>query len=239
MRILVISDIHGNRDALRFLLRKLDPTVAAIWVLGDSSGYGPESEKVILRLLRDKALMLAGNHDRCLAGLEDPGRMTKKSRDAMENIILSDRIKGEIAHWPSRLVKESITLVHGAPSDPVWNYILSKEDAAREFALLSSSHCFFGHTHFPVIYRLAGNSFDEIIPETGKEYSLRNCRTFINPGSVGQPRDGDPRSSFMIFDTKKRTVTFGRSSYPVQRVQRKMKKSELPPWLIDRLSQGL
>lgn len=239
MKILVISDIHGNRDALKSLLWKMDPLVGEIWVLGDSTGYGPESEKVIELLLRYKALMLAGNHDRVLAGLEDPGRMTEKSRVMMKQIFLKETTKETISHWPSRMVRQSITLVHGAPSGPVWNYILSKEDAAREFALLTNAHCFFGHTHLPVMYRLAGNSFEEIVPEIGREYSLRNCRSFINPGSVGQPRDGDPRSSYMIFDTDKRSVIFERSSYSIKKVQKKMERKGLPQWLIDRLEQGV
>jgi diadenosine tetraphosphatase ApaH/serine/threonine PP2A family protein phosphatase len=185
------------------------------------------------------ALILPGNHDLCLAGVESKYRLSEDSRRAMDLIQLPEDLKEEIRRWPRTQEKESITLVHGAASDPIWNYILDKPTAIREFKEIRTSHCFFGHSHNPGIFRLSAGEIEWIVPQMGKSYPLKNCRALVNPGSLGQPRDGDSRSSFMIFDTVKRCVTFYRNTYSVKRTQRKMIKRGFPPFLIDRLSKGI
>jgi len=238
MKILIVSDIHGNLPALKKVLRKERSNYDNIWSLGDMTGYGPYSNECVLLLKKAGALMLAGNHDLCLSGQEPADRFSLLSKAALEKIELSVEVKMILQNMPSFREQNSIALVHGAPSGPVWNYILSAHDARRELAQLHSRGVFFGHTHVPVIYLQQGARVESCPIEWNTPISLRNNRFLINPGSVGQPRDGNPAASYILFDDELKQVIFRRCSYPVSKVQKPMKKQHFPERLITRLAEG-
>jgi len=240
MRIAVLSDIHGNLPALEAVLAALKP-YDAVWQLGDIVGYGPQPDEVVARLAHENATGVRGNHDAAALGDLDTDSFNDDARFAVE--WTADRIAPATRKWlsalPERAVDEPFTLVHGSPRDPTWEYVFTASIARANLASFATVHCLVGHTHIPVVYREKGSRMEGIQVEDGDKLKLGRQRVMVNPGSVGQPRDGDPRASAMVYDTDERTLEWRRIDYPVEQVQKLMVERKLPPRLVRRLAYGL
>lgn len=243
MRILVISDVHANYAALDAVLEAGSP-FSRVWCLGDVVGYGPDPDECVDRLRSLDLLCIAGNHDMAAVGklsLEDFNPDAKAAA-----LWTASRIGATNVSWLKGLPDISvmpefnITLVHGSPIDPVWEYIDGPFSAQAGFAVLGTRLCFNGHTHVPVIFRASehGSLPSRERPPLDKPISLAMNRMLINPGSVGQPRDGDPQAAFAIFDTDAMTITHHRVPYDIATTQNRMRKADLPDSLISRLRFG-
>ena len=240
MRICVLSDIHGNLPALESILDALKP-YDAVWQLGDIVGYGPQPDEVVARLIAENATGVRGNHDSAAIGLLDTDAFNDDARTAVE--WTADRISSRTRDWlaalPLRGVETPFTLVHGSPRDPTWEYVYSAGVARANLPLFETTHCLVGHTHVPLVFRQRSTKVEGVHVKGEMTYALGAERLVINPGSVGQPRDGDPRASALLLDTDAGTLEWRRVEYPVERVQKLMEQERLPRRLIARLQFGL
>lgn len=239
MRIAVLSDIHSNLVALDAVIASFD-RVDAVWHLGDVVGYGPDPDGVIDRLRGLGATGVQGNHDAAALGGPEIDWFNPAARSAMEwtRSVIGASSRGWLSELPVRRIEAEFTLVHGSPRDPTWEYVTSTEIARAGFAAFETPHALHGHTHRPMAFVEVRGDVDARWPEDGTILSLDDGRTLLNPGSVGQPRDGSPDASYLVIDTDARTCTWFRSSYDVARVQEAMRGHGLPPFLVDRLAVG-
>jgi predicted phosphodiesterase len=241
-RILVISDIHANLTALKAVLADAG-MVDKAWCLGDLVGYGPDPNECIA-LIKDlpNLICLKGNHD--LAAIGGLGLETFNG-DAHRSILwqrstLTKENKDFLKGLPNKVkVNDNMTLTHGSPRDPTWEYIMDSEIAKQNLSYLETTWCFFGHTHYPAIYSWPPGNHEPIheIPEINKIYSLTG-NAFLNPGSVGQPRDRDPRASYGIYDPDQNTWLPQRVVYDIKQVQDRILNAGLPIYHADRLENG-
>ena len=241
MRIAVLSDVHGNLPALEAILEALKP-YDAVWQLGDIVGYGPQPDEVVARLAELNATGVRGNHDSAAIGELETDAFNDDARVAVE--WTAERIAPETRRWlsklPLRMIEQPFTLVHGSPRDPTWEYVFSASIARANFAAFDTRHCLVGHTHVPIVFReRKTGGVEAAIAKPGSRMKLDGARSMVNPGSVGQPRDGDPRASAMLLDTEKNTAEWRRVEYPVEQTQKLMEKLDLPPRLVARLQFGL
>jgi len=240
MRALVLSDVHANAVALDAVLGAA-PATDEVWVLGDIVGYGPKPDAVVDRLRGLRAVCVRGNHDAAAVGGDEIESFNVDARQAMEwtRTAISDTTRAWLAALPERLVRGDWTLVHGSPRDPIWEYITSTPVARAAFADLETRHGLHGHTHLPVGYLDDDGTLATMSPGAGSVLELGDRRGLLNPGSVGQPRDGIPAASWLVLDTATATATWGRTAYDVAAVQAAMEALRLPPRLIERLAHGL
>lgn len=240
MRFGVISDIHANLVALETVLDDIGP-VDQYWCLGDVVGYGPQPNECVERLLDLDHVVIMGNHDAAAIGRISARDFNGDARRALQWTARKltktsvDYLKGAA----ETLQHDHVLLVHGSPRDPIWEYITTVEQAEAAFAGATSPYIFVGHTHVPVIFAqgpdgavLAARPENELVLKLGSE------RLLINPGSVGQPRDGDPRAAYAIVDTESRHVEFHRVEYDIPEAQRRMKAAGASEWLTLRLAHG-
>lgn len=240
MRVAVLSDIHSNLPALDAVLAAL-PEVDAVWQLGDVVGYGPDPVGVIERLASRAAGGVRGNHDAAALGDLSTEMFNDDARTAVEwsGTQLTPSTRAWLAALPTTRQEDAFTLVHASPRDPVWEYVYAPSIAARAFESLDTEHCLVGHTHVPVVFRQSHGGIETVEPAIGEPLQLDERRAILNPGSVGQPRDGDPRASAMVLDIDARTATWLRVPYPIERTQAAMRSAGLPVRLVERLSFGL
>ena len=243
MRIAVISDVHSNLLALDAVLAQAG-AVDAIWHLGDVVGYGPEPDAVVERLAAVGALGVRGNHDAAAVGGTEIEWFNPDARAAMEwtRGVISDRTRSWLLGLPERREEADFTLVHGSGRDPTWEYVTSAADARESLGAMATRHGLNGHTHVPVAFLEAGGRIGRIGPggsPTDPGVGLDGGRLLLNPGSVGQPRDGDPRASFLILDTDANTATWQRIAYDFGAVGAAMLAAGLPARLAERLRGGL
>jgi predicted phosphodiesterase len=240
MRIAVLSDVHGNLPALDAVLDELKP-YDAVWQLGDVVGYGPQPDEVVARLMEVGATGVRGNHDSAAVGLLETSNFNDDARAAVEWTArqIAPQTRDWLAALPERAVDAPFTLVHGSPRDPTWEYIFTASIARANLSAFDTDHCLAGHTHIPGVYREHGGRMDGLQVDDGDTFKLDGQRVIANPGSVGQPRDGDPRASAMVFDTDAGTLEWRRIEYPIATVQERMMTIGLPPRLARRLSFGL
>jgi predicted phosphodiesterase len=259
MRYGLVSDIHSNLVALQAVLRAIEAQgpIDGLLCMGDIVGYGPQPNEVIALLKQYPLFTIIGNHD--LAVL-DRLPLADFNRDAIDaNVWTRYQLLVENSAWleslqPLAHFDSKVTLAHGSPAEPVWEYLTTSFGAARNFRAFDSQICFVGHTHLPRFFRLknderalAGNEAEGLdplkvemrVPESGEKFELGHSRVIINPGSVGQPRDGDRRAAFAIYDDDNLTVTFGRTPYDITLTQDMMRAAKLPTRLIMRLDYGL
>ena len=243
MRILIVSDIHANLVALETVLKDAG-NFDRVWCLGDIVGYGPEPNACIAKLRTFDLLCLAGNHDWAVLDKLDLEEFNPDVRRAA--IWTRNQLTSANLDWlralPERIPTElgRFTLVHGSPRYPIWEYVLTPAVARINFEYFDTPLCLMGHTHVPVIYRHHTNKLTataEPLPEN-LPLALSNGRMMINPGSVGQPRDGDPRAAYALLDTDAMTITHRRVAYNITATQEKMQQAQLPLRLITRLSYG-
>ncbi|TET52618.1 MAG: metallophosphoesterase, partial [Actinobacteria bacterium] len=192
-------------------------------------------------LIKDKlTFKLSGNHDLGCIGQMDLNSFTSSAKAACEYTakILTEENKKYLESLELLETDDKSTLVHGSPREPVWEYILNEDIAFQNFSFFESPICFVGHTHLPVIFKKSKPH--TLVSKPGEEIKLDiNDKAIVNPGSVGQPRDGNPQSSYILFNEKKFTVIFKRVPYDVKSTQEIMKKDKLPESLIERLGHGL
>lgn len=244
MKIAVLSDVHSNGDALAAVARELAARrVERVYHLGDLAGYNAEPEKCVRWAIENTAGGILGNHDAVACGKSGGELFNAPARIAA--LWAADRLSGESLKYlnslPDRLVVENeFLLVHGAPSDPD-RYLFTLDDAVEELDALARQPeiraVFFGHTHVPAaVVRRGDGSTVSVAP---REYRLKEGETALfNPGSVGQPRDRNPWSSFLLFDTRLRTVSWVRTPYDIAACQKRVLDAGLPRFFATRLSEG-
>jgi len=246
MRYLVLTDIHANLEALETCLadatdRGYDETL----VLGDLVGYGADPNAVITRVQALKPLAIVrGNHDKVACGLEQADGFNAVAKSAARWTL--DVLIPEYRDWLAALpegpiaVDDIVEICHGSPFDED-AYIFDELDAVRALKVSTRMLCLFGHTHYPVTFELSAESFDSVGSTAAAETQVQlrdGCKYLINPGSVGQPRDGDPRAAYAIVDTAERRVELFRAQYRVDDAQAKIVDAGLPEVLAQRLAVG-
>lgn len=239
MRVAVLSDIHSNLEALDAVLTHArDEGAEALWVLGDIVGYGADPHAVIERLAGN-ALLLGGNHDLATVGRFDIAWFNTVAATALrwtaQEVSESDR--AFLRALEPRGDAPDALLVHGSVVDPVAEYVTGTHIAAASFDTEDFALCFFGHTHLPVLYRSDGARVRGFVLDDGETVTAEP-RSMINPGSVGQPRDGDPRASYLLYDGDASKAVLHRVAYDVEGAQRKIRAAGLPAVLADRLALG-
>ncbi len=245
MRYLLISDVHANLTAFEAVLEDAAGQYDKVWCLGDMVGYGPDPNECVELLLTLDHLCIAGNHDWAVLGKLDVDDFNPDARFASlwTREQLTDDVRDYLDNLPIALVEEEIyTLVHGSPRHPIWEYILYPPVAQPNFKHFNTPYCFVGHTHSPVIFVEADEPdgmCEEIKPDFNEEaLLLGDRRLIINPGSVGQPRDGDARAAYGILDIETQEFEHRRVTYPVSVTQERMKDYNFPARLWNRIAFG-
>jgi diadenosine tetraphosphatase ApaH/serine/threonine PP2A family protein phosphatase len=241
MRILVISDIHANLTALEAVLADAGEINTA-WCLGDLVGYGPDPNECIARVRSLPNLVcLIGNHDAAALHQIDTDNFNPDARTAIEwtRQTLTPDAYAFLQSLPEKVVVDLVTLAHGSPRQPVWEYLLDTRTASLNFNFFVTPYCLVGHTHLPVVYYMPDDSRTArlVVPEAFMQMTLAP-RDILNPGSVGQPRDRDPRAAYAILDTTQNTWEFRRVAYDIASVQKRMLEIGLPERHIQRLAAG-
>jgi len=239
VRVGLLSDIHANLVALEAVLAALGK-VEALWVTGDTVGYGPDPGDTLALLRERRALLVQGNHDRAVATGEGLEFFHDRAADAaqLHQRWLSSADRDALAALPLTTVADGFTLCHGSLRDPLWEYVTSPEAAMATLRIAQTDHCCNGHTHIPALFTMMGDVGVIVRPGPETSHQLQR-RTLLNPGSVGQPRDGDPRASYAVLDTEAGTVTFYRASYRIDETQRRIRARGLPEMFADRLAFGV
>jgi len=243
MRTLILGDIHANLLALQAVLAGAEERGGfdQIWCLGDTVGYGPDPSPCLELLRRYPLLAVAGNHDQAATGQlgveEFNGPAAQAALWTAQQLTAEDR--DFLIGLPLITTSEDFTLVHGSLREPLWEYLLSEESAWATFQLLSTRFCLVSHSHIPLIYR--ENQGDPIFLDFNEDqkFALNEERYIINPGSVGQPRDRDPRPSYAVYDSGQGAISRHRVSYDIGETQERMRQARLPQRLIDRLNYGV
>jgi predicted phosphodiesterase len=242
MRIAIFSDIHANLHALEAVLAAIDEErVDEIWCLGDVVGYGPRPNECV-DLVRDRAsISLCGNHDLAALGTLD---ISDFSGDAAAAARWTQTELGEPQRaWLGGLepagVREGAQLFHGSPRDPVWDYVLSEEVALRSLIETIAPIVLVGHSHVALALSLDDQTLSGGLAPEGTESELSHLRWLLNPGSVGQPRDGDARAAWLLIDRDAGRAAFRREEYPLGETQAEIRERGLPPTLATRLAHGI
>ena len=240
MRVAVLSDIHANLVALDAVLASIG-SVDAIWHLGDVVGYGPEPDAVVARLSEIGAIGVRGNHDAAALGGDEIDWFNPDARAAMEwtRERIGDATRDWLGGLPERHTSETFSFVHGSLREPLWEYIVSVPIARANLALLTTPIGLFGHTHLPMVFAEHDGAVEQIEPADGSTFSLAGRKALVNPGSVGQPRDGIPTACHLEIDTDAERCTWRRTAYDIGAVQGAMRAAGLPDRLVERLSYGL
>ena len=241
MRVLVISDIHANLAAFEAVLADAAGKWDMIWFLGDLVGYGPDPNEFVSLMQDQPHISLCGNHDWAVLGKLDINGFNPEAKQAIEwtQSILTDGSRTYLDALDATTYEDPFTLAHASMRQPIWEYILDAYTAAINFMFLETPFALVGHTHVPIIYEERGQ---KVVATHAPDYDipvqLNRNRLIINPGSVGQPRDSDPRAAYAILDTTAMTWQFYRIDYPIKRTQMRMRQYGLPERLVARLSYG-
>jgi predicted phosphodiesterase len=246
MRYLVLTDIHANLEALEACVADArSRTFDQALVLGDLVGYGGDPNAVVALVQRLKpAAIVRGNHDKVACGLEQAEGFNAVAKSAAKWTL--DVLEPAHREWLAALpegpidVDDVVEICHGSPFDED-AYIFDELDAVRALKVSNRPLCLFGHTHYPVTFELSADSFDSVGSAAAPQMQVQmkaGCKYLINPGSVGQPRDGDPRAAYAIVDTTLRRVELYRIRYAVEEAQTKVVKAGLPDVLAQRLAVG-
>lgn len=242
MRILVISDIHANFTALKAVLNDAGQ-VDETWCLGDVIGYGPDPNACVEEL-RDISMLtcLLGNHDVAVLGKMPFQTFNGEARRSLiwhEKVLAPDNADFLKTLPENAKVRREVTMAHGSPRDPVWEYIINTLTARLNFDFFDTDLCFVGHSHIQCLFRYdeARDRITLDAPHVDIAMPL-NARMILNPGSVGQPRDRDPRAAYAIFDPEARTWEACRAEYNIAEVQERIRAAKLPEKHAVRLAEG-
>ena len=244
MRYAIIADIHANLAAFTAVLDDIDRRggVAEVWCLGDMVGYGPDPDECIGLLRKPGHICIVGDNDWAVAGKLNLSALDPDTAAACRWTIeqLSPEDKAYLGNLPQLIELGDFTLVHGSPREPIWEYLLSVSNARENFDFFQTRYCLVGHSHVPLLFKQGETgscSFSQ--PSTDIGLALGEGRLIFNPGGVGQPRDGDPRASYAIYESEARIVRLYRVPYDIEATQARMLEHKLPIRLIDRLSYGM
>jgi diadenosine tetraphosphatase ApaH/serine/threonine PP2A family protein phosphatase len=242
MRYAILADIHSNLNAFEAVLRDLEARGGfdVIWCLGDIVGYGPDPHECVELLQKYEHICVAGNHDWAAVNRIDVSHFNPDAAVANrwtgENITEND--KEYLEFLPPSLNESDFTLVHGSPREPIWEYMLSVDVANDNFNVFTTPYCLIGHSHIPLFFEnIDGTVILQKFPDNAVVL-LGDNRLVINPGSVGQPRDHDPRASYALYDSEKGVIHHYRVDYDIAATQEKMREKKLPDFLIERLEYG-
>jgi predicted phosphodiesterase len=238
MRVLVISDIHSNLSALEAVLDSAG-RYDTVWCLGDLVGYGPDPNECIAKVRTLPNLVcVRGNHDAATLGEMDQQTFNHEASLAITwtKHVIDAASKEFLLELPEKQVVGEITLVHGSPRNPVWEYVMDYVTALQCFPYFETSLCLVGHTHVPALWQQNPGENPAIV----HDYLKMNIsgRSILNPGSVGQPRDRDRRASFALFDPDSSTWELRRVEYDIASVQQRIQKAGLPWRHALRLNMG-
>lgn len=253
MRVLVVSDIHSNAVALEAVLNDAHGHYDIVWNLGDTIGYGPRPNECMARMLDLDAVMIAGNHDLACIGSNKVNIQEFNIDAKRANIWNGKQLNPTYAKYLAELplfrdMGERYYIVHGSPRDPVWEYLYQPMQAELNWAYLQHQQypqhvCFIGHSHLQIylVTNAEGQTIGPVRPTNNTVVTFKEQeRYFVNPGSVGQPRDGDPTAAYAILDLESHQLTFKRVAYDIVQTQRQMLEHEqdLSLNLIRRLQVG-
>ena len=243
MRALILSDIHSNLEALTTVM---DDAVVrggfdVVWCLGDLVGYGPDPGACVQLVRRYDLLGVAGNHDLAAVWNRNADDFNYAAKAAIQWTAdqLSDEETDFLANLPTVVTAQPFTLVHGSLRAPVDEYLLDQNSALATLKLMQTPFCLVGHSHLSFICRENEGSPMFLQFTEDEVFPLGEERLIINPGGVGQPRDRDPRPSYAIYDSTAETIQRHRVTYRVEVTQEKMRKANLPEYLIERLNHGV
>ena len=244
MRLAVISDVHANLYALETVLAEIDRDPPdTIWCLGDTVGYGPRPNECCDLVRARSALTLVGNHDLVALGSGGVGVEDFNPEAAAASVWTGKELTDESREFLSGLepkaAEDGFELFHGSPHDPVWDYVLDEPAVGQAFALTEAPVVMVGHSHVATAAILTGDTIEGGVAVDGFSAALGAGRWLLNPGSVGQPRDGDPRAAWLDLDTESGEARFRRIAYPVARTQAEIRERGLPDSLAERLAHGV
>nr|MBN2277187.1 metallophosphoesterase family protein [candidate division Zixibacteria bacterium] len=242
MKVALISDVHGNLEALESVLRDMEKQgVEKIHFLGDSVGYGANPNECVRLIDKHCDIKLLGNHDYAAMGLESTENFNQLAQASIDwtQAEIKPKTITILSDFEMEAVFLDYYLVHSSPGHPEkWRYILNSEHAAVSFNDFSESICFVGHSHLPTYFEL--DSDGKVLQRTKEKLECdKNRRYIVNIGSVGQPRDNDPRAGYVIIETEISLIEYRRVEYNIKKTQEKMRKANLPDFLIDRLTSGV
>jgi diadenosine tetraphosphatase ApaH/serine/threonine PP2A family protein phosphatase len=241
VRVAVISDIHGNVHALKEVLAAIDADPPdAIWCLGDVVGYGPMPNECCALVRARCAMSLCGNHDLAVTGGLDLREFSgdAAAAAAWTRGVLADEHRDWLRDLEPQGRVEGVGLFHGSARDPVWEYVLSDGAAVATLLATDEQLVLVGHSHVALHVALRGTELESGLAPDGTVLGLGEARWLLNPGSVGQPRDGDPHAAYVVLDLSAGTATFRRVPYDVERTQMEMHEAGLPEMLAVRLAVG-
>ena len=240
MRVAVISDVHANYHALESVLREVEAeSPDAVWCLGDTVGYGPLPNECCGAVQERADLCLVGNHDLVVLGELSVTDFNDEAAAAAEwtSDVLTRESRSFLESLKPAGAAEGIDLYHASARDPVWEYVLTEESARATLELSDAPVVLVGHSHVALAVALDGREVLGGLAPAGTNIDL-NGRWLLNPGSVGQPRDGDPRAAWLLLDLEQRFAAFRRVQYPIKQTQSEMRERGLPRALADRLGRG-
>jgi diadenosine tetraphosphatase ApaH/serine/threonine PP2A family protein phosphatase len=240
MRYGIISDIHGNLEALNAVLENLSKErIDRYLCLGDLVGYGANPNECVALVRELTDWVIAGNHDWVAVSLSDSSAFNPHARKAAlwTARSLTEEHRSYLCKLPLKRPDGEALFVHSTPEEPErWRYILSPHEAGKHFDLLNPQICFIGHSHRPVVFARGDDGHVLVL---GADFSIKsNWKYIVNVGSVGQPRDGDPKASYAIFDAEEASVRIKRVSYDIEKAQQKIRRAGLPEIEAERLAYG-
>jgi predicted phosphodiesterase len=242
MRVAVVSDIHANYHALEAVLAAISvENVDEVWCLGDTVGYGPRPNRCCAVIRERAAFCLIGNHDLAALGElpletfnDDAAAAARWTQATLERD--GRAFLAALAPSGARVGAE---LFHASPLDPVWDYVLSRDGARLSLLATQAPLVLVGHSHVQLAFGSDHGPVAGGVASDGQEIDLSQGRWLLNPGSVGQPRGGDPRAAWLLIDQDARRATFRRTPYPIERTQGEMQLRGLPDSLASRLEHGI
>jgi diadenosine tetraphosphatase ApaH/serine/threonine PP2A family protein phosphatase len=238
VRVAVLSDIHANLAALEAVLAALDTD--AVWCLGDLVGYGAKPNECCAAVRERATVCLAGNHDLAVRGTIDLSEFSGDAgiAAAWTRTVLDEESLAYLNSLETTGEANDVSLYHGSARDPIWEYVLSDEAALMTIVLAPHPLVLVGHSHVALRVALHATELEGGLAPAGTVVELDGAQRLLNPGSVGQPRDGDPRAAYLVLDLDARTATFERVEYDVERTQAEIRAAGLPEVLAARLAFG-
>lgn len=238
-----MADIHANLEALTAVLDDISDKgdIEAIWCLGDIVGYGPDPGRCIEIISQCRHVCIAGNHDMAAIGKVDTAYFNPLAAVAIRwtaGQLTPEQVQ-YLEDLPETLRQGDFTLVHGSPTQPLWEYVVSTGIAIRNFTYIEMAYCLVGHSHMPMTFKQEkGGGCSPVHLTPGIGLVLGDSKMIVNPGGVGQPRDGDPRASYAIYDSERQMINLYRVDYDIEATQKKIMAAGLPVQLMTRLEQG-
>jgi diadenosine tetraphosphatase ApaH/serine/threonine PP2A family protein phosphatase len=240
MRIAVISDVHANAHALEAVLQEIDAAgVDAVWCLGDTVGYGPRPNDCCAQVEQRADLCLVGNHDLVVLGELTVSDFNDEAAAAAlwTSQVLTHSSRSFLERLKPLAEADGVDLFHASARDPVWEYVLTEEAARATLELSDAPLILVGHSHVALALTPDGEEIGGGLAPAGTKVELQG-RWLLNPGSVGQPRDGDPRAAWLLLDREERFAEFHRVPYSIEDTQAEMRERGLPYVLAARLERG-